>query len=352
MVRKVTAALADWFQSEQQSLPWRGIEDPYAIWLSEVMLQQTRVTTVIPYWHRFLEKYPDPKSLARAPLEQVLELWAGLGYYSRGRNLHAAACQIVNDHDGIFPRDPELIGKLPGVGEYTTAAICSIAYGQPLAVIDGNVERVLSRYLKIDGNPKSGTARKRIQQAADDALDQENPGDHNQALMDLGRSICTPRGPDCQRCPLASGCGARASGEPTRWPTRRQKRTTEQQWWASAVVVCGERVLVWIGDGELLAGHRGTPLARLSGSGLDADKMIGKEFKRLGLDGAELIGHADRFQHAITYRKLFIHPLVYRYQGEIPAGVETIPIDGGDRLPALHRKSIAAARELLLEVSR
>lgn len=351
MVQEITKALSSWFQSEQQSLPWRGVSDPYAIWLSEIMLQQTRIATVIPYWQRFLKNYPDPVSLAKAPVEEVLEMWAGLGYYSRGRNLHAAARQIVENHDGIFPTDPELVRKLPGIGEYTTAAICSIAFASPLAVIDGNVERVLCRYLKIDGNPKSGAARKQLKKATEDALDHGNPGDHNQALMDLGRTICTPRSPDCPQCPLASGCQARASGDPTRWPTRQKKRPTEQQWWASAVVLHEDQVLVWISDGELLAGHRGPPLVKLSGPGLQARELIREEFQRLGLHDAELIGHADHFQHAITYRKLEIYPLVYRYQGEIPTDVKTVPISGADRLPALHRKSITAASELVLEDS-
>jgi len=352
MVQQITRALAKWFSRSDLQLPWRGVKDPYAIWLSEVMLQQTRVATVIPYWNRFMKNYPDVKSLARAPQDEVLENWAGLGYYSRGRNLHNAARQIVAEHDGIFPRDPQLVRNLPGVGEYTTAAICSIAFGEPLAVVDGNVERVLCRYHKIDGNPKSGPTRKQIHKAAADALDQKHPGNHNQALMDLGRSVCTPRSPDCQICPLASGCGARSSGNPTAWPTRPRKRATEQQWWASAVVICDDQILVWIGDGELLSGHRGPPLVRLSGPDDEPKKMVENEFKRLGFTGAKLIGHGDKFQHAITYRKLEIHPLVYRYHGVIPNDLDTVPIERGDRLPALHRKSIAAARELIQGVSR
>ncbi|MEE2888927.1 MAG: A/G-specific adenine glycosylase [Planctomycetota bacterium] len=352
MVRKITTAVGDWFRQSHQQLPWRGVKDPYAIWLSEVMLQQTRVTTVIPYWNRFMKNYPDVQTLARAPRDEVLELWAGLGYYSRGQNLHKAAKMIVDDHAGQFPRDPEQVRKLPGIGEYTTAAICSIAFGQPLAVVDGNVERVLCRYLAIDGDPRKGDGRRRVQQAACDALDVDHPGDHNQALMDLGRSICTPRSPDCQRCPMASGCKARLSGQPTRWPQPRQKRTTEQQWWASAVVVQQQQVLVWTGEGELLGGHRGPPLVQLTGPEVDAEKLTREQLERLGIEDPLLLGHGDRFRHAITYRRLEIYPLLYQWNGEIPEGVSTIPIDRGDRLPSLHRKAIAAARELLLEVPR
>lgn len=352
MVRQITTKLADWYRRSNQQLPWRGIRDPYAIWLSEVMLQQTRVSTVIGYWNRFIDKYPDAQSLAAAGLDEVLEMWAGLGYYSRGRNLHQAAKMIVTDHGGQFPRDPEQVRKLPGIGEYTTAAICSIAFGESLAVVDGNVERVLCRYLGIDGDPRRADARQRIRQAANEALDRDQPGDHNQAMMDLGRSICTSRSPDCHRCPLATGCVARASGEPTRWPQPRPKRPTEQQWWASAVVIQDQQVLIWSSDGELLGGHRGPPLVKLTGPGVDAEQLASAQLELLGIESPVLLGHADRFRHAITYRKLEIYPLLYRWSGDLPEGVSTIPIDRGDRLPALHRKSIAAARELLLEVHR
>ncbi len=352
MAQKITSALRDWFCRSDQELPWRGIGDPYAIWLSEVMLQQTRIATVIPYWTRFIENYPDPRSLAAAPQDAVLEMWAGLGYYSRGKNLHAAAKMITQEHGGQFPRDPEQVRKLPGIGEYTTAAICSIAFNEPLAVIDGNVERVLCRYHKIDGDPRKGDARLRLRKAADEALDQKNPGDHNQAMMDLGRTICTPRSPHCHNCPLSSNCRARATKDPTQWPPRRPKRPTEEQWWASAVIVAGQEVLLWTGDSELLAGHRGPPLVQLSGPGLDAEQRVNEVLQQLQIEKAIFLGHADRFRHAITHRKLEIFPLVYQWHGKVPQGVVTIPLDSGDRLAALHRKSITAARELLLEASR
>ena len=352
MARTITTAIGDWFRQSQQPLPWRGIGDPYAIWISEVMLQQTQVATVIPYWNRFIEKYPDPPSLSSASQEEVLEMWAGLGYYSRCRNLHAAARLIVTDHDGQFPRDPEQVRKLPGIGEYTTAAICSIAFDESLAVVDGNVQRVFCRYLGIDGDPRRGDAKRSVHEAADAALDHDHPGDHNQAMMDLGRSICTPRSPACQICPLGNGCVARASGEQTRWPQPRPKRATEEQWWASAVVMQGQQVLTWKGDGELLAGHRGPPLARLAGPGIHAEKMADRELRRFGIEGATPLGHGDRFRHAITHRRLQIYPLVYQFTGEIPEAATTIPIEEGGRLPALHRKSLAAARKLLLEEPR
>jgi len=351
LVRTITTALANWFRQSQQPLPWRGVGDPYAIWLSEVMLQQTRVATVIPYWNRFIKQFPDPAALAEAPLDEVLEMWAGLGYYSRGRNLHAAAKQIVELHHGSFPRDPQQIRQLPGIGEYTTAAICSIAFDVPMAVIDGNVERVLCRYLCLAGDHRKGATRTLLREAAEAALDRSHPGDHNQAMMDLGRTTCTPRSPDCSSCPLATGCGAYASGDPARWPLPKVRRAIEEQWWATAVVVTRQDVLLWPNSGELLNGHMGTPMVRLDGPDDDAKFELLRLFKTLAIDAPELIGHADRFQHSITHRKLQVSPLVYRWNRSIPEGVKLLPFDAAHRVPALHRKAIDATKELLLETT-
>ena len=348
MKPRITDNLSNWFRRSRQELPWRGSSDPYAIWLSEVMLQQTRIATVIPYWTRFMKCYPDPASLAAAPIEEVLEMWAGLGYYSRGRNLHDAAKMIVEEYGGLFPEDPEQVRRLPGVGEYTTAAICSIAFQQPLAVIDGNVERVLCRVHRIDGDPKSGAARIAIAEAARDALDRHAPGDHNQAMMDLGRRVCTPRNPSCSDCPLAGECGALESGDVSRWPQPRKRRATEEQWWAAAVVVAADEVLLWPSDGELLKGQAGTPLVRLTGPEQDADPILELKFEEMGIPVPQVHGHGDLYQHAITYRKLQVRPLVYRWKGPVPPGVKRIPLHRADRVPALHRKAIAAAQQLLV----
>ena len=189
--------LLSWFQTFQRELPWRKNRDPYRIWISEVMLQQTRVAAVIPYYERFLARFPDVESLASAPQEEVLRLWSGLGYYSRARNLQHAAQQIVARHQGKFPRQREELLALAGIGEYTAAAILSIAFDEKHAVLDGNVARVVSRLEAIRGDLREPKRWNKLQASADRLLARESSGDWNQAMMELGATLCTPRSPQC-----------------------------------------------------------------------------------------------------------------------------------------------------------
>lgn len=215
--------LLHWFDSNKRDLPWRRIKDPYRIWLAEIMLQQTRVPTVVPYYQRFLRAFPTVRKLARARLGSVLRVWAGLGYYSRARNLHAAAKRIVREHDGRFPATLDAALALPGIGPYTARAILSIAYGKPVAVVDGNVARVLVRLFDLRGtNPNDRVA---LQPLADKLVDRRRPGDFNQALMELGSTVCLPRAPRCSSCPLEKLCTARQAGVERTLGLRRAKRT-------------------------------------------------------------------------------------------------------------------------------
>jgi len=209
-----------WYERERRELPWRRTRDPYRIWISEIMLQQTRVAAAIPYYERFLERFPNVETLAAAEEDQVLACWSGLGYYSRARNLLRAAKLIVES--GGFPRDYESIRKLPGVGDYTAVAIASIAFGLPRAALDGNVIRVLARLLDERGDTGSAKTRKRLAEAAARLLDRERPGEFNQALMELGATICLPRGPQCGRCPLSASCQARRRGVERQLPVKRR----------------------------------------------------------------------------------------------------------------------------------
>jgi A/G-specific adenine glycosylase len=218
-------------------LPWRRSKDPYRIWLSEIMLQQTRVAAVIPYYQRFLERFPDVNALASAPQEEVLRLWSGLGYYSRARNLQHAAQQIVAKYGGVFPRGEEDALELPGIGSYTAAAILSIAYGAKHAVLDGNVARVLARIFAVHGDLRDAKRWQGLQKQADALLDPKFPGDWNQAMMELGATLCTPRAPQCLLCPVAQFCRARKLGIAESLPAARKKRATEQIALASAVLV-------------------------------------------------------------------------------------------------------------------
>lgn len=218
-------SLLSWYAKFQRDLPWRHTNDPYRIWLSEIMLQQTRVAAAIPYYVRFLERFPDVRALAEAPEEEVLRLWAGLGYYSRARNLQKAAHQIVAEHHSHFPADPEKALALPGIGRYTSAAILSIAYGKKLAVLDGNVARVLARLQAVRGELHEGGRWQALQTTADALLSPQAPGDWNQAMMELGATVCTPRSPQCVLCPVAKFCAARKQGLADTIPQKRNKRT-------------------------------------------------------------------------------------------------------------------------------
>lgn len=215
-VRLLQSTLLDWFAREKRDLPWRRTTDPYAIWLSEVMLQQTQVVTVIPYWERFIARFPTLHALAEAPVEDVLALWTGLGYYARARNLHRAAQVLVERHDGIFPDDLAALEALPGFGPYTAGAVASLALGMDAALVDGNVARVLCR---VEGwELGSEEARARSWKHAPTLLPAGRCGDWNQALMELGATVCTPANPRCDVCPVASLCRAAIRGEPGRFP--------------------------------------------------------------------------------------------------------------------------------------
>jgi A/G-specific adenine glycosylase len=227
--------LLEWFHKFQRDLPWRRNKDPYRIWLSEIMLQQTRVAAVIPFYDRFLEHFPTIRALASAPEAEVLRLWAGLGYYSRARNLQRAAQEIVAKHGGEFPRTEEHALALPGIGSYTAAAILSIAFGERHAVLDGNVARVIARLDAIHGDLREGTRWQSLQAAADTLLDPDAPSDWNQAMMELGAMICTPKSPQCLLCPVAEFCRARQLGLTEVIPEKRKKRATEEVELAAAV---------------------------------------------------------------------------------------------------------------------
>lgn len=213
-----------WFATNRRALPWRNSRDPYRIWIAEIMLQQTRIAAVIPYYDRFLAKFPTVESLAAARIDEVLRLWSGLGYYSRARNLQRAAQKIVAEHAGEFPRTADAALALPGIGHYTSAAVLSIAYDVPLAVLDGNVARVLARLGAVRGDLREPRRWRTLAKTAQQLLAPHAAGDWNQALMELGEVICTPRNPLCVNCPISKFCRAHALGLADRIPAPRRKR--------------------------------------------------------------------------------------------------------------------------------
>lgn len=294
--------LLAWFDRHRRDLPWRRTRDPYCIWLAEIMLQQTRVPVAIPYYERFLRAFPTVEKLARAPLERVLRLWAGLGYYQRARHLHQAAKKIVREHGGRFPRRLEAALALPGVGAYTARAVLSIAYRKPVAVVDGNVARVLARVFLLKN--ADITNRAAFQALADRGVSRRRPGDFNQALMELGSTICLPRIPRCAVCPLEKLCAARRAGVerhlPRRLPKRARPRVT-----LTVVVPCRNgRVLLVRETRGLFSGLWHFPYLR--------GKKAAALARALGGDGLHRVATVE---HQTTMRDLVLR--VY----ETPAAV-------------------------------
>ena len=241
-----SALLLAWYDRHRRHLPWRALpgerSDPYRVWLSEIMLQQTGVKWVAPYFEKFVARWPSVDAIGQASLDDVLRMWAGLGYYSRARNLHACAVTVLHDHGGVFPDTDEGLRKLPGIGPYTAAAIAAIAFDRRTMPVDGNIERVVSRLFAVEeALPK---AKPRIQELAQTLLGPDRAGDSAQALMDLGATICTPKKPACALCPLNDNCLARIRGEQETFPRKAPKKTGALRRGAAFIVMRGDEVLV------------------------------------------------------------------------------------------------------------
>jgi len=290
----------------RHDLPWQATRDPYRIWLSEVMLQQTRVATVIPYYRRFLARFPDLASLARASLDEVLMLWSGLGYYSRARNLHAAAAMLVEAHGGRFPREREAIETLPGIGRSTAAAIAVFAFGAREAILDGNVKRVLARHFAVRGVPAEKRTENRLWKIAEALLPSRNIQSYTQALMDLGADLCARSRPACGKCPLKKSCRANASGNADAYPRSRPRK---------ALPARTTSMLLLLREGEVLLEKR--PPAGIWGglwcfpeipSGEDARDYC---FRRWGARVAG-VAQLPPLRHGFTHFTLNIIPVVCR----------------------------------------
>jgi A/G-specific adenine glycosylase len=279
-------ALLDWYDAGTRDLPWRQRgrrPDPYSVWLSEVMLQQTTVPHATPYWLDFLRRWPTVGELAAAEDADVMAAWAGLGYYARARNLLACARAVANEHGGVFPDTEEGLRALPGVGAYTAAAVAAIAFDRHAHVIDGNVERVVSRLFRIATPlPKAKTE---MRARAADLTDPERPGDWAQAMMDLGAMVCRPKGPLCDRCPVAEWCEARAAGDQEAYPVRAEKKARPRRYGAVYVLRRGDEIaLVRRPAKGLLGGMLGLPTTDWSGERPDglAEAPVEADWKRVG----------------------------------------------------------------------
>src|SRR5208337_4182788 len=331
-----------WFRRSARPLPWRKSGDPYAVWVSEVMLQQTQVATVIPYYQRFLAAFPTSADLARAPLERVLALWSGLGYYRRARHLHQAAKQLVRSFAGAFPQDYEEIRSLPGVGDYTARAVLSIAFDLPYTLLDGNVARVLSRLAALQGNVHQLGFRRAVEAHLERLLSHRSPGNFNQALMELGQTLCLPRAPRCAACPVQNWCQGYKSGRPQLYPQPRPRRAAESRYLAAAILRRGPRVAMVRGLGEGLLDDLWNFPSAFGRSHAQALTCLRQ--KVAGFGSPSLGDSIAEVRHGITYRSIRVHAY--------PAEISNLPRKRGLRWFPVSRLQQAAISQLARKIAQ
>jgi A/G-specific adenine glycosylase len=325
--------LLKWYRKNRRDLPWRRTKDPYAIWVSEIMLQQTTVEAVIPFYERFLKRFPTAKALASGSEEEVLRLWSGLGYYSRARNLHKAAGMIA-----ALPGTVEELRKLPGIGRYTAGAIASIAFGKRAPILDGNVVRVLSRVFAIREDPKSSAGQKAFWGMAEQVLPHKHCGDFNQAVMELGATVCSPENPSCLLCPITADCRARKMGRPEEFPNGKKKGEYREIRMAAAVVRKEDKILfVRRPQKGLLRGMWELP-------------MVEGDFRDLGKHWPVGVARAlPMVRHSLLNRRLKISPFLcdIREAAPWPCAHRWTPLSEADSLPmsSMNRKILKHLRD-------
>ena len=319
-LRDLRRSLRSWYRRHARDLPWRRTHDPYAIWISETMLQQTQVATVIPYYERFLASYPTIAALAAAPEASVLRHWEGLGYYRRARQLHKAAQVLVNEHGGEFPRDIEQIHSLPGIGRYTAGAIVSFAFAEPAPIVEANTLRVYCRLLEFAGDPRSGAGQNLLWETAESWLPRRHAGEFNQALMELGSTVCKPREPACEECPVMHLCPTRAAGLQDKIPAAAQPKNFESRREAALVVRRKLKVLlVRRQEGERWAGLWDFPRFAVTATKIDGvqSELQQKLLETTGLDAA--IGEKlVTYKHGVTRFRITLDCYAAEYMDDAP----------------------------------
>jgi A/G-specific adenine glycosylase len=344
----IARSLCAWFEASARDLPWRRTRDPYAIWLSEIMLQQTRVDTVVPYYERFLGRYPDAASLARAEVDDVLSMWSGLGYYRRARELHAAAREVVERYGGKLPSEASELKKLPGIGAYTAGAISSIAFGRAEALVDGNVARVLSRIEGIEDDVRSVAGTKRLWATAMRLVPADKPGMFNESLMELGATVCTPRDPACGACPVRWACEAARTGRQNVLPVVGARAKVPVVKMVAAVVRHGREVLfARRAEGGLFGGLWEPPM-------VEAPSLRGalEALRGAGITAAGL-RKLGKVRHVLSHRELdvVVAGVEVRSRYEVPA-LSTAPYERAAWLdPAAAGVGISTLARKVLEAA-
>jgi A/G-specific adenine glycosylase len=304
--------LLDWYGNNKRDLPWRRTSDPYRILLSEFMLQQTQVDTVIPYYHRFIERFPSVRVLADAPQAEVLKVWEGLGYYSRARNLHKAAGLICERFEGSVPQSYDDLASLPGFGPYTTAAVLSIAFDRDHAVLDGNVIRVLARLFGVDEDVTQTTVKSRLQALAQSLLNSQDAGDFNQAVMELGATVCTPRAPQCSACPVGRFCAAARSGQTEDLPVKRRRAARPHRVMAVGIVSRkGRLLIVKRPENGLLGGLWEFPAGVRADDESLQECCVSAVKEQVGI-AAEVTERFRTVEHAFTHFSVTMHAFLCR----------------------------------------
>lgn len=319
--------LVRWYEDAKRAMPWRGSDDPYRIWVSEVMLQQTRVDQAEPYYRRFTDAYPTVEALAEADRDDVLLHWEGLGYYARARYLHEAARHVVREHGGRVPDAYDAFRALPGVGPYTAAAVLSIAYDAPHAVLDGNVIRVLTRVFAVDDDASSSRTRRRLQALADALLLEDRPGTFNQAVMELGALVCTPTSPRCATCPLRAVCQARADGDPGAYPVKKKRKPVPHHDVAVGLLFddAGRLLVQRRPDDAMLGGLWEFPGGKQE-PGEALQETCRREFcEELGVE-VEVGPLFDRLDHAYSHFKITMHAFRCRLVAGTPSSSNGQPV--------------------------
>ncbi len=309
--------LLSWYRTNGRDLPWRRTTDMYHIWVSEIMLQQTQVNTVIPYYKRFLELFPTIKDLAAATEQEVLKCWEGLGYYSRVRNLHKAAKKVMQQHDGIIPDTVEGFSSLPGIGPYTLAAVLSISRGTALPVVDGNVLRVYTRLYGMGDDITKDAVKKKIRRELETAIPGENPADFNQAVMEIGALVCLPRNPTCTECPFNSKCRALKEGKVTELPFKPKRKQTPLYHVSIGIIFDGKKFFIQKRASE---GHLGG-LWEFPGGKWEKNETAQQALQRECLEelgrGVDILEALPVVKHVYSHFKIEIHPFICKASDEV-----------------------------------